>query len=82
MFSLPVQCRCFCGGIRFELSAPPVFACHCHCESCRRASGGPFVTWVTFPLESFSLSAGKPAEHRSSPDVVRGHCADCETSIS
>lgn len=74
--------RCFCGQVRFELSGKPKFACHCHCESCRRAAGAPFVTWVSFDAESFSLVSGTITEHRSSPGVRRGHCADCGSTIT
>lgn len=74
--------RCFCGQVRFELSGRPGFACHCHCESCRRAAGAPFVTWATFSLDGFALTSGTIAEHRSSPGVRRGHCSDCGTTIT
>lgn len=30
---------CLCGGVRFELSGPPVSATYCHCSRCRRRSG-------------------------------------------
>ena len=74
--------RCFCGQVRFELTGTPAFACHCHCESCRRAAGAPFVTWVTFSLDGFALTSGAIAEYRSSPGVRRGHCAACGTTIT
>ena len=74
--------RCFCGQVRFELTGKPAFACHCHCESCRRAAGAAFVTWVTFDLDGFSLTSGAIAEYRSSPGVRRGHCAACGTTIT
>ena len=74
--------RCFCGQVRFELAGEPAFACHCHCESCRRAAGAAFVTWVTFGLDGFALTSGAIAEYRSSPGVRRGHCAACGTTIT
>ena len=74
--------RCFCGQVRYELSGRPKFTCHCHCESCRRSAGAPFVTWVSFDGEGFSLVSGTIAEYRSSPGVRRGHCADCGTTIT
>lgn len=30
---------CLCGGVRWELSAPPVSAAYCHCTRCQRRSG-------------------------------------------
>ena len=74
--------RCFCGQVRFELSGEPAFACHCHCESCRRAAGAPFVTWVSFDCDNLALTSGTITEYRSSPGVRRGHCATCGTTIT
>ena len=78
----PITGQCFCGHVRFELTSAPRFACHCHCESCQRACGAAFVTWVTFPADAVRLLAGTLTEHRSSPGVTRRHCAQCGTSIS
>jgi hypothetical protein len=30
---------CLCGGVRFELSAPPGKASYCHCTRCQRRTG-------------------------------------------
>ncbi len=30
---------CLCGGVRFELSAPPLTAGYCHCTRCQRRTG-------------------------------------------
>jgi hypothetical protein len=30
---------CLCGGVRFELTSPPLHANYCHCTRCRRRSG-------------------------------------------
>jgi len=74
--------RCFCGHVRFELDSAPLFACHCHCESCQRSSGAPFVTWAAFPSESFRIKSGTVSEYGSSPGVRRGHCAVCGTTLT
>jgi hypothetical protein len=36
----PVQGRCLCGGVRFELTEEPVAVRFCHCASCKKLSGG------------------------------------------
>ena len=74
--------ECFCGSVRFRVSGPVRNLCYCHCESCRRASGAPFVAWGTFARENFVLLHGKPAEYRSSPPVTRGFCAACGTTLT
>jgi hypothetical protein len=66
--------QCFCGHVRYELSGEPKFACHCHCESCRRAAGAAG--------DDLALTSGTISEYRSSPGVRRGHCAICGTTIT
>lgn len=74
--------RCLCGQVEFRLNAEPSFACHCHCGTCRRVSGAPYVTWVTFPTTSFRITKGRIEERESSPGVIRGHCSVCGATIS
>lgn len=31
--------RCLCGGVRFEVDAPPLEAYYCHCTRCQRRTG-------------------------------------------
>lgn len=73
---------CFCGAVRFRISGPISQACYCHCESCRRAAGAPYVAWCTVERNRFELTRGRLAEHASSPKVKRGFCASCGTSIT
>ena len=73
---------CFCGQVRFDLTGKPTFACHCHCRSCQRASGAPFVTWATFALDDLNIRSGTIAENRSSDGVQRGHCAACGSTLT
>ena len=73
---------CFCGSVRFEVAGDPIFVCHCHCDSCRRASGAPFVTWASFARDTFAVRAGAMVEYSLSPGVTRGHCAACGTSLT
>ena len=82
MIGTVISGRCFCGHVCFELSGEPLFACHCHCESCRSAAGAPFVTWVSFDRDGLALTSGTIAEYRSSRGIRRGHCAICGTTIT
>jgi hypothetical protein len=36
----PLTGGCLCGGVRFELTAPPLSAGYCHCTRCQRRTGG------------------------------------------
>lgn len=73
---------CLCGGVRFRVTGEASNLCYCHCESCRRAVGAPMVAWGTFAHDRFVITKGELAERRSSPQVVRGFCANCGTSIT
>jgi hypothetical protein len=35
-----LECSCLCGGVRFEVTAPFERVSVCHCESCKKLSGG------------------------------------------
>jgi hypothetical protein len=71
-----------CGAVRYHADGPVDNLSYCHCESCRRAAGAPMVAWGTFARDRFIVTKGELAEHRSSPQVVRGFCRNCGTSIT
>jgi hypothetical protein len=73
---------CLCGAVRYEAQGPATKLCFCHCETCRRAAGAPGVPWATFQVANFKLTKGALAEYRSSPQVVRGFCAQCGSSLT
>ncbi len=76
------QGGCFCGRVRYEAQDVATNLCFCHCTSCRRAVGASPVPWATFAKRQFAIVNGRLAEHRSSPQVIRGFCADCGTSLT
>jgi hypothetical protein len=39
MPDLPLTGGCLCGGVRFEVTEPPVSASYCHCTRCQRRTG-------------------------------------------
>jgi hypothetical protein len=73
---------CLCGNVRYEARAPAKHLCICHCVSCRRAAGSPGVPWATFSVGNFQLTKGTIAEYRSSPEVRRGFCTSCGSSLT
>ena len=55
----PLTGGCNCGGIRWQLSAPPIGAGYCHCKRCQRRTGTAFsLTALTAP-DSFELLSGE-----------------------
>lgn len=75
--------RCHCGRVRFVARFPSRFACHCHCESCRRAHGAAFVTWIGFPSTQVTVTEGADhlVAHESSPATLRKFCSACGSKL-
>jgi hypothetical protein len=73
---------CLCGAVRYRASGKAYGITHCHCDSCRRASGAPFVTWAGFEADKFSFTRGQPVSYASSANVRRTHCKLCGTSLT
>jgi hypothetical protein len=74
---------CFCGYIRYQIVGKPIEITHCHCTICRRVSGAPFITWVTFASADFSFAAGNiPSRFNSSCTAERTFCNRCGTALT
>lgn len=74
--------RCYCGEVRYRVSGDIRSLCYCHCESCRRASGAPFVAWGTVDPQHFDVTRGRLTVVRLTPGVERGFCDACGSSIT
>jgi hypothetical protein len=73
---------CFCGAVRYETDGATSFETNCHCATCRRVSGAPFVAWFTVPDTSFRITAGTPSRFQSSEHAARTFCAHCGTALT
>lgn len=78
-----MQGQCFCGAVRYRLAPPTDFAGHCHCQSCRSATGAPMVSWTSVPNEQFELLEGQERLriYPSSPQVAWEFCSRCGTTL-
>lgn len=73
---------CFCGAIRFEISAGSYTTANCHCTLCRRIHAAPFVSWLVIPAPNFSYTSGRPETLQSSEAGARYFCTACGTHIA
>ncbi|WBS01316.1 GFA family protein [Pseudoduganella sp. SL102] len=76
------QGGCFCGAVRYLVTAEPFNSTLCHCTMCRRASGAPCVAWFSVPRAGLHFTAGSLAYYASSAGVQRGFCAGCGTQVT
>lgn len=74
--------HCLCGAVTFETRGPPRFISNCHCESCRRASSAPSVTWAGFKDEQVTLIGDGLTAFASSVDVKRFFCGTCGSPMA
>ena len=51
---------CQCGGVRYELLAPPLKIYICHCAECRKQSASAFGISLIVKAKSFALTRGSP----------------------
>jgi hypothetical protein len=72
---------CLCGGVRIEIRGDlrPVIACHC--DECRRWSGGFWSATAAREADLTIRESGSLRWYRSSDKARRGYCADCGTSL-
>ncbi|CUA85765.1 MULTISPECIES: GFA family protein [Gulbenkiania] len=73
---------CLCGAVRYQVRGEPLFITHCHCQSCRKASGAAFVTWFTVRDAEVEWRGTARTLYRSSAAVERGFCPHCGTPLS
>lgn len=54
----------------------------CHCQSCRRATGGVSVAWAVFNRGNVEILSGALQEYQSSPGKYWNHCPACGSLIN
>jgi hypothetical protein len=70
---------CLCGAVRYELTQSPVWAHHCHCSRCRKASGAAFASNLFLPRDALRYTQGAEALRSfKPPDAERFTHAFCE----
>ena len=54
----PLNGRCACGAVRFEVTTPFDSAGYCHCHRCQRRSGVPWTFNGLVEAGGFEVTAG------------------------
>jgi hypothetical protein len=80
---VPLRGSCFCGGVQFELTEPLEHLRYCHCESCKKLSGGAATVNARVPSSAIRILRGEellrtfqPAEGSS-----KTFCATCGSNL-
>ena len=71
---------CLCGAVRYELTAPGVWAHNCHCSRCRKIRGSAFAANLFTPIDALRFTRGEDAvEIYRLPGAERFKHAFCRT---
>ncbi|GLK76269.1 aldehyde-activating protein [Methylopila jiangsuensis] len=73
--------RCLCGEATFEAVLEDGAMHACHCDSCRRWTGGVYLYLPVEPA-SLSVSGGGARFFQSSAFAERGFCAQCGSTLA
>lgn len=77
--------QCACGAVKFQFDTDPSFIANCHCNDCKRASGGEMATFFGVPADDFELLSGQPkAFHyvaNSGKGLDRKFCPECGSRV-
>lgn len=78
----PLEGRCLCGAVTVSLreAKPGIEACHC--DMCRRWTGGTFFSLHGVAPEAFTLSGEDAVNRYASSDwAERASCARCGSAL-
>jgi hypothetical protein len=79
----PLQGGCLCGTVRYEITAPFLFAGYCHCTHCQRRTGTGSSANARVPREGLRLLAGQEQLRSYQPPtgVPKLFCETCGSAL-
>jgi hypothetical protein len=76
---------CLCGAARYEYRGRAPSASYCHCEACRKATGGPYTVGVGVDAAGLVVRSGTPKGYTTTADsgnpITREFCPDCGSPL-
>ncbi|TPG20365.1 GFA family protein [Sphingomonas koreensis] len=83
-FPLPLDGGCFCGALRYRISAAPLFTLACHCTDCRQMTASAYSLGLVVRRDGFAVAADiqpRPLDKRadSGGTSTRFVCPLCAT---
>jgi hypothetical protein len=74
---------CLCGGVKFEVSEPPETLRYCHCESCKKLSGGVATVNGRVPSKAIRIVEGEDLLQTFQPSegTAKTFCLACGSNL-
>ncbi len=82
--NLPLKGGCLCGAVRYEISAKPIGSGNCHCRTCQKSVGTPYMPVLFVPYQALKITGNYkeyPTASASGNTMNRGFCPECGTSL-
>jgi hypothetical protein len=75
--------NCLCGGVRFEVTEPFSTVSYCHCESCKKLSGGAGTVSGRARTDSIRILAGEDLLRSYQPEAgsAKTFCSNCGSNL-
>jgi hypothetical protein len=81
----PLEGGCACRGVRYRMTAPPMFVHCCHCRWCQRETGSAFALNALIEADRVEIMSGHletidtPSESGRGQKIHR--CPDCKVAL-
>lgn len=76
---------CACGGVRYRLTARPLFVHCCHCRWCQREAGSAFALNAMIETVKVEILKGAPAMVKTPSQSGKGQkflrCPSCQIAL-
>src|SRR5215469_3911115 len=74
---------CFCGRVRYQITAPLRNARSCHCSRCRKAFSGAGSAYAEVAPNSFAWTSGSDnlSTYRAQPEWGLCFCRTCGSTL-
>ena len=75
---------CLCGAVRYEAAGDCENASYCHCDDCKKATGGPYTVGVLVNLSQLRITGevkGYTTTDDSGRKITRQFCPNCGSPL-
>lgn len=76
---------CLCGFVRYEYDGPVGESSYCHCDDCKRATGGPYTVGVLSDAAKLRIVSGAVKGYTAIADsgrkITRQFCPECGSPL-
>ena len=76
---------CLCGTVRYECSGNTDAASYCHCDDCKKATGGPYTVGVLVEAAKLLIVSGRVKGYTTIADsgrkITREFCPNCGSPL-